>query len=136
MAKVKVNLERSICVGTHGGFLLTIGERDYHDDVAAAIVTAGFGEYTDKPAIVEAVVDVYPVVVMEPEPEISTVIDVEVAPVADIVEAVVEPLIEEKAIEAAPENKMMPEAPQNKRDKLSRKPAKQPAIIEPNEETL
>jgi hypothetical protein len=53
MAKVKVNLERSICVGSHGGFQLKAGERHYHDDVAKAIVVAGFGEYVDKPVVEE-----------------------------------------------------------------------------------
>jgi hypothetical protein len=102
MAKVKVNLERSICVGSHGGFLLTIGEREYHDDVAKAIVVAGFGEYVDKPVVVErvAVVDAEPMVIMQDEPA-----------------------AEEKQ-HVTPENKMMPEAPENKRkNKAANKPA-------------
>jgi len=111
MAKVKVNLERSICVGSHGGFLLTIGEREYHDDVAKAIVVAGFGEYVDKPVVVEPVVDAEPIVIMQDE----------------------QPAVEEKQ-HVTPENKMMPPAPQNKHKS---KPANKPAKTETdNEGTL
>lgn len=97
MAKVKINLERSICVGSHGGFQLLAGVREYHDDVAKAIVVAGFGEYADKP-----VVESEPAVIMQDDP----------------------PVVEVKQHET-PENKMMPPAPQNKhKSKPANKPAK------------
>jgi len=100
MAKVIVHLERSICVGSHGGFQLQAGVREYHDDVAKAIVVAGFGEYADKPVVVEPVVDAEPMVIMQDEPA-----------------------AEEKQ-HVTPENKMMPEAPENKRkNKAANKPA-------------
>lgn len=95
MAKVIVHLERSICVGSHGGFQLLAGVREYHDDVAKAIVVAGFGEYADKP-------EAEPLVIMQDEP----------------------PVVEVKQHET-PENKMMPPAPQNKhKSKPANKPAK------------
>ena len=97
MAKVIVHLERSICVGSHGGFQLLAGVREYHDDVAKAIVVAGFGEYVDNP-----VVESEPAVIMQDEP----------------------PVVEVKQHET-PENKMMPSAQQNKgKNKQANKPAK------------
>lgn len=41
--RVNVTKDAMMCVGKHGGIHIHEGVKEYHDDIAAAIVVAGYG---------------------------------------------------------------------------------------------